>query len=102
MQQPGARLVCVNGAFVTGYGRRGEGADTEPAAVRLELTNYRRDGSAFRNALVVSARSLTREAERSATASGKAPSVPPTPPPSATRSACRRGTTTAARRCAPR
>ena len=78
MQQPGARLVCVNGAFerLTGYGRDFavgrncrflQGADTEPAAVQqlvealrdarptaVELTNYRRDGSAFRNALVVS------------------------------------------------
>ena len=76
--QPGARLVCVNGAFerLTGYGRDFavgrncrflQGADTEPAAVQqlvealrdarptaVELTNYRRDGSAFRNALVVS------------------------------------------------
>ena len=75
MQQPGARLVCVNGAFerLTGYGRDFavgrncrflQGADTEPAAVQqlvealrdarptaVELTNYRRDGSAFRNAL---------------------------------------------------
>ena len=75
MAQPGAKLVCVNPAFeeLTGYAaseavgqncRFLQGEDTEQEAVlqlvesiraaepvQLELTNYRKDGSRFRNLL---------------------------------------------------